>query len=123
MLKLAYNKVVNYVSTTPCNSNRAVLQSLLLGMSDNNGSLVSLTIGSTITGEPGSPANVENIGTQTKPILQFTIPRGADGYTPEIGDNENWYINGVDTGKPSRGESGSNDIVLASTTDIDNFFI
>ena len=62
MLKLAYNKVVNYVSTTPCNSNRAVLQSLLLGMSDNNGSLVSLTIGSTITGEPGSSAKVENIG-------------------------------------------------------------
>lgn len=120
---MAYNKVVNYVSTTPCNSNRAVLQSLLLGMSDNNGSLVSLTIGSTITGEPGSPAKVENVGTQTKPILQFTIPRGADGYTPEIGDNENWYINGVDTGKPSRGESGINDIVLASTTDIDNFFI
>lgn len=120
---MAYNKVVNYVSTTPCNSNRAVLQSLLLGMSDNNGSLVSLTIGSTITGEPGSSAKVENVGTQTKPILQFTIPRGADGYTPEIGDNENWYINGVDTGKPSRGESGINDIVLASTTDIDNFFI
>ena len=26
--------------------------------------------------------------------------------TPEIGDNGDWYINGEDTGKPSRGEAG-----------------
>lgn len=119
---MAYNKVVNYVSTTPCNSNRAVLQSLLLGMSESNGSLVSLKIGTTITGEPNTSAKVENIGTDLEPILQFTIPRGANGYTPEIGDNENWYINGVDTGKPSRGESGNSDILLATVADIDNFF-
>lgn len=33
-------------------------------------------------------------------------PKGEQGYTPYIGDNENWYIDGVDTGKPSRGEQG-----------------
>ena len=32
--------------------------------------------------------------------------RGEDGATPEIGTNGNWYINGVDTGKPSRGVKG-----------------
>lgn len=32
--------------------------------------------------------------------------RGEQGYTPIIGDNGNWYINGEDTGKPSRGETG-----------------
>ena len=32
--------------------------------------------------------------------------RGEDGATPEIGANGNWYINGVDTGKPSRGVKG-----------------
>ena len=31
---------------------------------------------------------------------------GADGITPHIGDNCNWYIGDDDTGKPSRGEQG-----------------
>ena len=31
---------------------------------------------------------------------------GADGVTPHIGDNGNWYIGDDDTGKPSRGEQG-----------------
>lgn len=30
---------------------------------------------------------------------------GADGKTPHIGDNGNWYIGDIDTGKPSRGET------------------
>ena len=32
---------------------------------------------------------------------------GADGVTPRIGDNGNWYLGSVDTGKPSRGETGT----------------
>lgn len=32
---------------------------------------------------------------------------GADGITPTIGSNGNWYIGSVDTGKPSRGETGT----------------
>lgn len=32
---------------------------------------------------------------------------GADGITPHIGDNGNWYIGGTDTGKPSRGATGA----------------
>lgn len=31
---------------------------------------------------------------------------GANGITPTIGDNGNWYLGGTDTGKPSRGEKG-----------------
>ena len=31
---------------------------------------------------------------------------GADGITPHIGDNGNWYIGSTDTGRPSRGEKG-----------------
>ena len=31
---------------------------------------------------------------------------GKDGQTPDIGEDGNWYIGGVDTGKPSRGETG-----------------
>lgn len=29
---------------------------------------------------------------------------------PSIGENENWFINGIDTGKPSRGEKGKDGI-------------
>lgn len=39
----------------------------------------------------------------------FDVMNGRDGgeaATPTIGDNGNWYINGEDTGKPSRGEQG-----------------
>lgn len=32
--------------------------------------------------------------------------RGADGTTPHIGENGNWYIGETDTGLPSRGEQG-----------------
>ena len=32
---------------------------------------------------------------------------GADGITPTIGDNGNWYLGDTDTNKPSRGETGA----------------
>ena len=32
---------------------------------------------------------------------------GADGITPHIGANGNWYLGDTDTGKPSRGETGA----------------
>lgn len=32
--------------------------------------------------------------------------RGPEGATPEIGENGNWFINGKDTGKPSKGADG-----------------
>ena len=34
--------------------------------------------------------------------------QGIQGDTPYIGENGNWFVNGVDTGKPSRGEQGPN---------------
>ena len=33
--------------------------------------------------------------------------KGADGITPHIGDNGNWYIGSTDTGNPSRGAAGT----------------
>lgn len=33
---------------------------------------------------------------------------GADGITPTIGQNGNWYLGDTDTGMPSRGENGTN---------------
>ena len=33
--------------------------------------------------------------------------KGADGITPHIGDNGNWYFGSTDTGNPSRGATGA----------------
>lgn len=35
---------------------------------------------------------------------------GADGITPTIGDNGNWYVGSTDTGKPSRGATGADGV-------------
>ena len=47
-------------------------------------------------GKQGEPGEIGPVG-----------PPGADGLTPTIGDNENWYLGAVDTGKPSRGKQGA----------------
>lgn len=49
---------------------------------------LTMQIGDTITGEPGTTASVENVGTPTAPKLQFTIPRGDEGKaaTVEVGE-------------------------------------
>ena len=38
-----------------------------------------VTVGTTTTGAAGTNASVTNSGTSTAPVLDFTIPRGADG--------------------------------------------
>ena len=38
-----------------------------------------IEIGETTTGEPGTPASVTNSGTDTAPVLDFTIPEGEKG--------------------------------------------
>lgn len=47
-------------------------------------------------GDPGEPGQKGDPG-----------ERGTDGVTPTIGENGNWYLGEEDTGKPSRGETGS----------------
>ena len=45
---------------------------------------LTMQIGDTITGAPGTDALVENVGTPTEPKLQFTIPRGDEGKAATI---------------------------------------
>ena len=45
-------------------------------------------------------------GPKTIAELTQTVANMPAGVIPEIGVNGNWYIDGVDTGKPSRGETG-----------------
>lgn len=48
-------------------------------------STVSVQIGDTITGAPGTDAEVTNSGTDEKVVLNFTIPRGAQGPKGDTG--------------------------------------
>lgn len=43
----------------------------------------TIQIGTTTTGEAGTNASVENVGTPTHAVLNFTIPRGSKGETGE----------------------------------------
>lgn len=79
------------------------------------GKAATIQVGNVTTGAAGTPASVSNVGTDEAAVFDFAIPRGdkgadgaagADGITPHIGDNGNWYIGDDDTGKPSRGETG-----------------
>lgn len=47
-----------------------------------------IEIGETTTGEPGTPASVTNSGTNTAPVLDFTIPEGekGDAATIQVGE-------------------------------------
>lgn len=76
-------------------------------------------LGSTDTGKPSRGATGANgsDGAQgekgdTGPQGPAGVPgkdgtAGADGITPHIGDNGNWYIGSTNTGKPSRGATGA----------------
>nr|DAJ15707.1 MAG TPA: collagen triple helix repeat protein [Phage sp. ctucZ11] len=80
-------------------------------------------IGSTDTGKPSRGATGANGSDGAQGEKGATGPAGprgpagapgkdgtagADGITPHIGDNGNWYIGSTDTGKPSRGATGAN---------------
>lgn len=59
-----------------------------------------------LKGEPGTPGKQGD--------------QGADGVTPHIGDNNNWYIGDTDTNKPSRGETGNGISSILYTPSIEN---
>lgn len=45
------------------------------------GKAATIEVGETVTGDPDTPAKVENTGTENAAVLRFTIPRGAVGPT------------------------------------------
>ena len=48
------------------------------------GEAATVTVGRTTTGEPGTQAQVTNSGTESAAVLNFVVPRGATGATPQI---------------------------------------
>ena len=72
----------------------------LLGLVDDEG--WSFRAAYTATKDDVGTA-VEEALTAAKASGEFD---GADGLTPTIGENGNWYLGDTDTGKPSRGDKG-----------------
>lgn len=54
-------------------------------------------------------------GSTWQNLIAVAELKGADGITPHIGDNGNWYLGDADTGKPSRGETGSGMDITGAT--------
>ena len=56
----------------------------------------------------GQTVNVKAVDADGKPTAWEAVDMaaGADGVTPTIGENGNWYLGETDTGKPSRGAKG-----------------
>ena len=66
------------------------------GQTGPKGDTPNVTVGTTTTGQAGSQAIVQNSGTETDVVLDFTIPRGIQG---DKGDNGSTFT-------PSVSESG-----------------
>ena len=60
---------------------------------------------------------------ETTATLKILSVVRLTGYTPTIGENGNWVINGEDTGKPSYGASGVTDVVAGASYNQDDFTI
>jgi len=75
------------------------------------GKAATIEVGTVTTLEAGEDATIENTGTENEAVFNFGIPKGDKGdkgdagYTPYIGVNGNWFINGVDTGVQAEGDA------------------
>lgn len=86
--KVSVTDIVNNLTTNVSNKPLSAAQGVAL----------KVLIDALTTGKLDASKLTEAINTalaQAKASGEFD---GADGYTPEIGDNGNWFINGVDTG-------------------------
>lgn len=67
-----------------------------------DGKAATIKVGTVTTGAPGSQATVNNSGTQSDAVFDFTIPRGADGTPGAKGDpgvnGKSAYQTAVDAG-------------------------
>ena len=60
-----------------------------------------------VTATVGQTIRVKAVDDDEKPTVWEAVDMAsADGVTPTIGENGNWYLGETDTGKPSRGDKG-----------------
>lgn len=77
-----------------------------------DGDAATVTVGTTTTGAAGTDATVTNSGTTSAAVLNFTIPKGADGAAGEQGPKGDTGEAGVSptvtVGTTTTGEAGTN---------------
>ena len=73
------------------------------GKDGKDGQAATITVGTTTTGAAGTNASVQNVGTSSAAILDFTIPRGATGQQGQAAT--------ITVGTTTTGEAGSDAIV------------
>lgn len=56
------------------------------GTSGNDGQAATITIGTVTTGLPNSAVSVQNVGTVTNAVFNFSIPKGEQGDAGDTGD-------------------------------------
>ncbi len=87
-----------------------VSNSILPQMNGLTGTLMGVVDGEGWIFKATNTATKDDVGTAVNEALTAAKASGefdgADGITPTIGDNGNWYLGATDTGKPSRGEKG-----------------
>ena len=71
------------------------------GVKGNDGISASISIGTVTTGDADTPAKVENVGTKTAAVFNFTIPKG------EKGDKGNKGDMGEPGSKGDKGDTGA----------------
>lgn len=79
MKKYARESTEEYVERAKASADAAAKSEAAAEEYAKDAAGATLTIAETVTGEPGSPAKVENVGTPNKPALKFTIPLGNQG--------------------------------------------
>lgn len=75
---VASNTATEY-KLTITDKNGSITTPNLKGQDGAGSGSVSVLVGETVTGAPGTNASVTNTGTASAPILNFTIPRGNPG--------------------------------------------
>ncbi len=81
------------------------------GINGKDGTSATVTVGTTTTGYPGSPASVTNSGTAQNAILNFTIPagqNGKDGINGKDGTSATVSVGTTTTGSPGSPASVTN---------------
>lgn len=87
-----------------------VSNSILPQMDGLTGTLIGFVDDAGWVFKATNTATKDDVGTAVNEALAAAKASGefdgADGITPTIGDNGNWFLGDTDTGKPSRGDKG-----------------